>query len=220
MRGSVSAPSLPRRLVAAAGALYGLSFEPKMELVSDLTDALCVGAMKRMAERLRADGEGRRLLEERPRIDSEHVDFDRLAALPAGTLGHEFVRFLRDHGITPDSFRHPASYFGDAPAYVTLRLRQTHDLWHLITGYPPDTCGELVLSGFIFAQVGAPSSLLVALLGPLRYGFGRPSLGLEVLGAFRRGRAAGRLTSFFWEDHWAEPLAAVRDRVGCPAAAS
>ena len=188
-----------------------------MDLVSDLTDALCVSAMARMAERLKADDEGRRLLSERPRLDSKHVDFEALAALPDGTLGREFVRFLRAHEITPDSFRAPVDYFEDVSAYVTQRLRQTHDLWHLVTGYPPDTCGELVLSAFIFAQVGAPSSFLVALLGPIRYGRGRPGLTREVRAAFRRGRSAGRLTSFFWEDHWAEPLASVRVRVGCAA---
>src|SRR6185312_7711782 len=169
MRESTPVPSLPRRLASAARALYGLTFEPKMELVSDLTDALCVSAMSRMVERLDADAAGRRLLAERPRLDSNHVDFEGLAALPAGTRGREFAVFLRRHGITPDSFRPPAPYFDDASAYVPLRLRQTHDLWHLLTGYAPDTCGEFMLSAFIFAQVGAPSSLLVALLGPVRY---------------------------------------------------
>lgn len=218
MATATTVPPLPRRLVAAARALYGLAFEPRMELVSDLTDALCVSAMAKMAERLRSDAEGRRLLSERPRLDSKHVDFEAVARLPDGTLGREFVRFLGDHGITPDSFRPPVDYFEDVSAYVTQRLRQTHDLWHLITGYPPDTCGELVLSAFIFAQVGAPSSLLVALLGPIRYGRGRRGLTRDVHAAYRRGRATGRLTSFFWEDHWAEPLVDVRARVGCPAA--
>ena len=211
-------PSLPRRLTAAAGAICRLAIEPRMEWVSDLTDALCLPAMVRMGERLQRDAEGRRLLAERPRLDSSHVDLDALERLPEGTLGHEFARFLRAHGITPDSFRHPVDYFEDVPAYVTLRLRQTHDLWHLLTGYPPTTCGELVLSAFIFAQVGAPSSLLVALLGPIRYGLGQRGLKRQILGAYRRGRATRRLTSFFWEEHWSEPLESVRAQVGCPAA--
>ena len=156
MQGSTAVPSLPRRLAAATRALCHLAIQPRMEFVSDLTDALCIPSMARMAGRLEADAEGRRLLAERPRLDSKHVDFEALAAMPDGTLGREFVRFLRGHGISPDSFRHPVDYFEDVPAYVTLRLRQTHDLWHLLTGYPPTTCGELVLSAFIFAQVGAP----------------------------------------------------------------
>jgi ubiquinone biosynthesis protein COQ4 len=218
MQGSIAVPSLPRRLAAATRALCHLAIEPRMEFVSDLTDALCIPSMARMAGRLEADAEGRRLLAERPRLDSKHVDFEALAAMPDGTLGREFVRFLRGHGISPDSFRHPVDYFEDVPAYVTLRLRQTHDLWHLLTGYPPTTCGELVLSAFIFAQVGAPSSLLVALLGPIRYGFGEKRLKRRIVAAYRRGRATSRLTSFFWEEHWAEPLDRVRERVGCPAA--
>jgi ubiquinone biosynthesis protein COQ4 len=214
----VPVPSLPRRLASAARALYDLSFEPKMEGVSDLTDALCVPAMRRMAERLQADPAGRRLLAERPQLDSKHVDFQSLAALPEGTLGRAFALFLGQYGITPDSFRPPAAYFGDAAGYVTRRLRQTHDLWHLLTGYAPDTCGEFMLSAFIFAQVGAPSSLLVALLGPVRYGLGRRDLPRDVVAAYHRGKAAGFLTAFYWEDHWAEPLASVRARLGCQGA--
>jgi ubiquinone biosynthesis protein COQ4 len=217
-------PSLPRRLSAAAGALYGLAFEPRMELVSDLTDALCAPAMRRMVEQLRGDDEGRILLAERPQLDSRHVDFEALGALPEGTLGGEFSRFLRTHGITPDSFRTPAEHFEDEAAYVTQRLRQTHDLWHLLTGYLPDTCGEFMLSAFIFAQVGAPSSFLVAFLGPIRYGgeyvHGRRSLVRDVVAAYHRGRATARLTSFPWERYWANPLEDVRARVRCPAHAA
>jgi ubiquinone biosynthesis protein COQ4 len=208
---------LPRRLAAAAGALCRLAIEPRMEWVSDLTDALSLPAMVRMGERLQGDDEGRRLLADRPRLDSHHVDFDALEKLPEGTLGREFVRFLGKNGITPDAFRHPADYFEDVPGYVTLRLRQTHDLWHLLTGYPPTTCGEFLLSAFIFAQVGAPSSLLVAMLGPLRYGVGQRGLKRQVFAAYRRGRATGRLTSFRWEEHWATPLESVRSLVACPA---
>jgi Coenzyme Q (ubiquinone) biosynthesis protein Coq4 len=50
---------------------------------------------------------GRRILEERPTIDSKNVDFDALRRLPDGTLGREYLRFLDDNGITPDVFEKP-----------------------------------------------------------------------------------------------------------------
>jgi ubiquinone biosynthesis protein COQ4 len=214
---SAHARSLPRKIGAAVGALASLAIEPRLEFASALTDALCLDCMTDLAAGLALYGAGRRLLAERPQIDSKHVDFAALAALPDGTLGREYVRLLADYGITPDSFRPPPGY-GELPGYVTMRLRQTHDLWHLLTGYPPDPCGEILISAFIYGQVGAPSSLLLALLGPLRYGLGRHGLLGEVRAAYRRGKATPPLATVFWEELWAEPLAAVRERVGCPAA--
>jgi len=204
-----------KQLGAAVGALASLALEPRLEFASALTDALCVNCMADLAARLQRDAAGRRLLAERPQIDSKHVDFAALAALPDGTLGREYARLLDDYAITPDSFRPPPGY-DEIPGYVTMRLRQTHDLWHLLTGYPPEPCGEILISAFIYGQVGAPSSLLLALLGPFRYGLGRRGLWREVRAAYRRGKTTRQLAAFFWEEHWAAPLVGIRERLGCP----
>jgi ubiquinone biosynthesis protein COQ4 len=211
------ARSLPRQIGAAVRALASLAIEPRLEFASDLTDALCLDCMTQLSARLAVEPAGQRLLAERPQIDSRHVDFIALAALPDGTLGREYVRLLTDYGITPDSFRPPPDY-DEVPGYVTMRLRQTHDIWHLLAGYPPDPCGEILISAFIYGQVGAPSSLLLALFGPFRYGLRRRGLLREVRAAYRRGKATAPLAAVFWEELWAEPLAAVRQRVACPAA--
>lgn len=206
-----------RQVGAAVGALSSLALQPRLEFASALTDALCVTCMANLAARLEREPAGRRLLAERPRIDSKHVDFAALAALPDGTLGREYARLLADYAITPDSFRPPPGY-DELPSYVTMRLRQTHDIWHVLTGYPPEPCGEILISAFIYGQVRAPSSFLLAVLGPFRYGLGRRGFVREILAAYRRGRDTRQLVTFFWEEHWTEPLAAVRERVGCPAA--
>ena len=57
--------------------------------------------------RLTADDEGAAALRERPAIDSRSVDFDALRALPDGTLGREYVRFLDTHRLDPDLFQRP-----------------------------------------------------------------------------------------------------------------
>src|SRR5581483_1426369 len=93
---------------------------------------------------------GKRILEERPSIDREHVDFDALRRLPDGTLGREYVRFLDDNHITPDVFQKP-EIGDDRIAYVMQRVRQTHDLWHVLTGYTPDVPGEILLQAFTYA---------------------------------------------------------------------
>ena len=206
---------MPRAL-AALRALVGLALDPKrLDLVFALTEALNGDCFARVARDLAGDAGGRRILDERPSIDSQRVDFDALAALPDGTLGREYVRFLRDHAITPDIFRPPGG-FAEAAAYVTLRIRQTHDIWHVLTGYAPDVHGEILLSAFNYAQLRAPSSLAIAVLGTLRFGSSRPGFAGQVRRAFARGRATRPLAAFYWEDHWDEPLASLRARLACP----
>jgi ubiquinone biosynthesis protein COQ4 len=102
-----------------------------------------------------------------------------------------------------------------------LRLRQTHDLWHVLTGYTPDVHGELLLQAFTYAQTGAPSAVVLAIAGSLRWarlaGRGHWS-GLRE--AYLRGRATKFLATFRWEEHWETPVAELRKQLCCPASFS
>src|SRR5674476_358836 len=57
---------------------------------------------RQVLRELAATPEGQRLLRERPELSSTHVDFDRLRALPASTLGGAYVRHLDGNHITAD----------------------------------------------------------------------------------------------------------------------
>ena len=209
-------PSLPVRLSRAARALAKILRDPnQLDQVFVLGESLNAGRLPRLVDKLEAaDPEIRRLLAERPCIDSRHVDFDALEALPDGTLGREYVRFLRDNAITPDVFK-PPSIGNERASYVMQRIRQTHDLWHVLTGYTPDVTGELLLQGFTFAQLGAPSALLLASLGGLRHGRRTPRFWRRMRTAYVRGKATRKLAGFYWEDHWAEPVSVLRERLCC-----
>jgi ubiquinone biosynthesis protein COQ4 len=207
---------VPTRLGAAARAVAGLARDPnRLDLVFVLAESLNGPLYPRVIARLQADPEGRRILAERPAIDSRNVDFDGLAALPDGTLGREYVRFLRDNAISPDVFRPPAGV-DERIAYAVQRIRQTHDLWHVLTGYAPDVRGELLLQAFVFAQIRAPSALALSVLGGLRYGCRRKGFFRELRKAYRRGRATRSLATLRWEEYWAEPVSELRRRLQCP----
>ena len=210
-------PPLHARLGRAGRALFNLAVDPsRLEQVFVIGESLNAHRIPEMLERLQADPETRRLLEERPRIDSAHVDFAALGRLPEGTLGREYVRFLNDNGITPDVFKMPD--IGDERmAYVMMRIRQTHDLWHVLTGYTPDVTGEVLLQAFTFAQLRAPSALAIAAMGTLRFGWRKPRFFTRLRAAFRGGKATKKLAAFRWEDHWAEPVSKLREDLGCPA---
>jgi ubiquinone biosynthesis protein Coq4 len=99
-----------------------------------------------------------------------------------------------------------------------MRIRQTHDLWHVLTGYRPDVDGEILLQAFTFAQLRAPSALAIALMGAVRYGWRRRGFYQDFARAYRRGKATRPLATFFWEDHWKEPVTKLRGDLACPAA--
>lgn len=168
-----------------------------------------------------AHPDGMRLYTEQATIDSKTVDLAALLALPDDTLGHAYATFLTSHGLTPDVFDGPPEGIADPRAsYVIQRMRQTHDLWHVVTGSETDPAGEIALQAFTHAQTGAPSSAILAAFGTLRWARTNPeiarSLVRDVVGAYRRGKRAEKLVLFGWERHWTTPLAEVRAMLGLP----
>src|SRR5690606_37799839 len=101
------------------------------------------------------------------------------------------------------------------PRYVAQRVRQTHDVWHVLTGYGPDVEDELALQGFTFAQMGMPSSFLIATLGTLARA---PRSIARVLEGYRRGKASAFLPTVRFEAMWQRPLLDVRRELRIPPA--
>ena len=204
-------PSLIRRLWVGAGAFR--------HLMKDVTDpyygplfqeSLDGTKYARLAERLLAEPEGSRLLTERPSLASGAVDFAALLALPPGTLGHQYVRFYDQPGVRPLQSRERTLSNGQ---YIAQRMRETHDLHHLLTGFGTDTISEHELQAYQYGNLGTPTSLL-ALLGSFhrRYPVPRSDYLRRLRRAYRRGRASPPLAGIHWEDHWEQSLASIRER--------
>jgi ubiquinone biosynthesis protein COQ4 len=150
-------------------------------------------------------------------IDSRTIDIAALAALPEGTLGHAYATFLRSHGLTPEIFDGaPAGVSDPHLSYFIQRMRQTHDLWHVVTGCETDPAGEVALQAFTFAQVRSPGSAVLAIAGALRSAREKPGVLRDVVTFYRAGSRAQRLPTFRWENHWATPLSEVRTKLGLP----
>lgn len=206
-----------RALTALARVLANPEETDQVLVFSTLANA---GSMPHRLHHFFDDPRGQRLYDEHRTIDSHTVDLDALAALPEGTLGRAYATFLRSRGLTPEVFDTPPAEVRDPRAqYVVQRIRQTHDLWHVVTGCDTDPAGEIALQAFTFAQLRAPSTLILALAGTVRTLREKPSLPRDVLAAYRTGRHAARLATFPWEDHWATPLTEVREMLGLPVAA-
>ena len=207
------------RLVRAVKALAKIVADPEQtELVLEFSNLINAGQRDDRLHFFFDDPAGAKLWEERRAIDSKTVDLDALAALPEGTLGHAYAHFMKAHGLTPDVFDGPPNDVRDPQAaYVIQRIRQTHDLWHVVTGAETDPAGEVALQAFTFAQLRAPSSGILAAVGTLRGLRYTRQILTDALELYRLGTRANKLATFAWEDHWATPLAEVRRLLGLPA---
>lgn len=201
------------RLKIALEALGALLRDPDdTQQVFLMYLAMNAGYFPSFLARFAADPSGAELLRDRPGIDSKQVDYPALRALPDGTLGREYVRFLDANKLDPDLFQPPPG-LPAVPAYLVQRMRQTHDLWHVLTGYTPDVPGEVALQAFTFAQVRTPGPALLVLAGTLRWSLRHPTLALDSWRGFRRGRDADFLAPVRWEELWALPLEQVRAKL-------
>lgn len=158
------------------------------------------------------------LLADRPELCSDQVDFDALRELPRSTLGGAYVSHLDDNGLSAD-YQAAATRFidDDDMAYLMRRFRQTHDVWHALTGLGTEGHEEVIIHAFSWGQLRLPVSAMVLVGGTLkhivlekRWGALRHALPE----AYHNGRDAAPLLPVYWEQMWTEPLADVRARYG------
>lgn len=219
MPDDIATLSTTERWSRAVKALARVVANPEQtEAVLEFTSLVNGGTTNHRLARFYADPRGQMLYAQQRKIDSHTVDLAALAALPDGTLGHAYATFLRSHGLTPEVFDGPPEGISDPKlAYVMQRMRQTHDLWHVVTGCETDPAGEIALQAFTYAQVRAPGSAILAVIGTLKALRIKPGIVRDVVALYRTGAHANRLPTFAWEDHWATPLTEVRTLLGLPA---
>lgn len=211
------APGLyPLRALRALRALIANPDDTSQ--VFTIIESLSGRAPLRVTDRFARDPDGARLLAERPDILSLLRDRAALERMPAGSLAHAYLAFLDREGITADGLVR-ASEDGATGAfelgrdfeYVSDRLRDTHDLWHAVTGYQGDVVGETALLAFSVAQTKNPGVALIVLTALLRAH--DPELTRLIAGAFRDGQRAAWLPAARWEELLPLPLGEVRRRL-------
>ncbi len=208
--------ALPRFEVRrAARAVRALLQNPDdLPQVFTIIESLSGTAPHRMLRAFRRTDTGARLLRDRPDIVPLLADREALRRLPEGTVGRAYLAFVESEGISAEGILE-ASAAGESGrarpddiAYVHQRMRDTHDLWHAVTGYKGDVLGELALLAFAIGQHWNVGIAIIVLAGMLK-GFGRGSNAV-VLEGFRRGRRAAWLPAQDWESLLARPLDEVR----------
>ncbi|MGB7566064.1 MAG: Coq4 family protein [Prochlorococcaceae cyanobacterium] len=148
------------------------------------------------------------------------IDLAQLSALPEGSLGRTYAEQLQSQGLKPESLIDPSPISSPAQ-YITHRLRETHDIVHVLTGFGTDGVGELGLQAFNLAQIRSPLALLLifgGLLSALQNDEPLEPLLRSLARGFELGLAAQCLISFKLEEGWERPLMEWRSELGLPEA--
>jgi len=169
---------------------------------------------------LRADPGFSEMIRTRYRA-GEQTDWDYLRSLPEGTLGHDFAEFMGGAMITPiDRLPEVGVQIDPETDYMRQRIRFTHDIHHVVCGYPATPLGEVQISALYVAQIKSPLNMMVIAAGIIKATIWSPEKIQDVIKAVVEGWQAGKqadsLFSVKYEEIWAEPLPVVRRRLKLP----
>jgi len=207
------------RPVVALRALRELMADPDdTHQVFVMARALEGPTLLRNFERFRRSQTGREVLAaERDLLDTL-VDEDYLASLPDDSLGRAYLAFRREAGITADGLVEVSKTDHPVPEpdveRMRNRMRDAHDLIHVLTGYDTDLVGEGAVLAFTFAQTGNPALGLIALAGVVKARGELSHARRTIVRGLIRGRRASWLPATNWEHMLALPLTEVRRRLG------
>ncbi|HNW18797.1 MAG TPA: Coq4 family protein [Sphingorhabdus lacus] len=102
---------------------------------------------------------GQRILASNQRLIDVLDDHDSIKKLPAGTVGRAYVDFMEREGLSAAGLEAEYAKFTDAGVRYEDgidrygdRLRDTHDMLHVLTGYGRDALGEQCVLAFTYAQ--------------------------------------------------------------------
>jgi ubiquinone biosynthesis protein COQ4 len=105
-------------------------------------------------------------------------------------------------------------------ALFSARMRDSHDLWHVVTGYGRDLLGESALLAFTYRQTRNPGIALIVLVAWWKAGRALPGARALIRDAYQRAGRAEWLPGVDWESMLERPLEEVREtlrveRVAC-----
>ena len=144
------------------------------------------------------------------------VNLEDLLKLPTESLGYSYAIYIKDSGFDPNFYR--LLKVEDDISYFLLRMRQTHDIWHIVAGFSTDVFGELGLKAFELAQTHRTMSAVLIAGGLLSTLFKHPEdldkLLEQIAIGYRLGAKAKPFFAKKWEENWERPLLEWRQELG------
>jgi ubiquinone biosynthesis protein COQ4 len=193
--------------------------------VFHIIEALKGDSLGAAVRRLRQSERGRALLLEKPDIVTCLNNREWLRSLPEGSIGRVYYNFVHAENLSADgliaSSETPSRselYRGLSADEIWLadRLRDIHDLQHVMTGYGRDPVGELSLLSFMTTQTPNRGIRFIVRIGQWKYLREVPQFDIRLL--IKEGADIARdavwMAEINWEQKLAQPLEVVRAELG------
>ena len=171
------------------------------------------------AARFLATERGQAIYASEPSLPDILDDHETLRRMPKGTLAHEYSDYMEREGLSAaglvaefEDFRGERVRLDDKVEWYIDRLRDTHDLLHILTGIGRDTLGEQCLLAYVYGQRPSPGHLFLGYAGAL-VTKANSRLGVPVLRAAYEARQIGKASPRICEQSILELLAMPTDAV-------
>jgi ubiquinone biosynthesis protein COQ4 len=134
-------------------------------------------------------------------------NLEELIKLPKDSLGFTYASYMRELNFEQKFY--PEVEVKDDVSYFTMRMRQTHDIWHTVTGWFNDA-GGIKLAAFTVAQNRSALNTL-SLAAVLLHKIKRNEDINPIIHLLYDGYNLGCQTKPFlaqkWEEAWEKPVA-------------
>ncbi|XP_067646150.1 ubiquinone biosynthesis protein COQ4 homolog, mitochondrial isoform X2 [Eurosta solidaginis] len=199
-------------LLSAGSSIASLIDPRRHDMIAALGETTGELALRNILQTMQASIEGKRILEQKPRINTRTVDFNRLRSLTENTFGYAYAKFLDDNNVTPDTRMEVRFLQDPLLAYVMTRYRECHDLVHTVLGMPTNMLGEVTVKWVEALNNGLPMCYGGAVFGAMRL---RPKQRKEYVArylplAIKNGMEIKPLLSIYWEERWEQDLEDLR----------
>lgn len=169
-------------------------------------------SLKIMVDSLARHPQGKQAFLSRPRLGN--VALKQLLTLPQNTLGYVYADHMMSNGLTPLE----ASQVDDDYQFFIAHIRETHDLWHVVTGCDTNIIGEIKLEAFYVAQLYASRFWLALLaknlLKAVVYDIETTSKYMDAITqGWRMAQRAKPLFGIQWNTLWSSPLVDIRENL-------
>jgi ubiquinone biosynthesis protein COQ4 len=176
------------------------------EAVFDMADGLRQsGLYKQFIEFVSSQPAVAQIIQER--YFSPTPDLEDMLNYPQDSLGYHYAMEMKRTGLQPDFYR--KLDVKDDYSYIAMRMRQTHDIWHIITGFGTDLGGEVGLQAFTLAQTRSPLSIGImtaALVSVMKSSISLHPLIEKMQQGWQMGDIAQSFLAQKWEEDWKKPL--------------
>lgn len=147
-------------------------------------------------------------------LSPKPYNLDEMMKYPEGSLGKVYAEHMIKYKLDVVFYPEMDSKVDDDINYLRMRARQTHDIHHVVLGFPALDFGEICISSFYLSQNKIPLSGFLLGVGFFITMLKQPHRIDELINCIIKGWTMGKRAKYFlgikWEDYFDKPIEDIR----------